>query len=115
MGLFSRTPNSLEIDVHEAHALQAEGATLVDIRESWEWAQGRAAGARHMPLGQIAIGMQRLPRDKPVLLICASGNLGARQPAAPVLGAPARPVPGGKAPPRATTPARSPRRRSRTR
>ncbi len=74
MGLFSRTPNSLEIDVHEAHALQAEGATLVDIRESWEWAQGRAAGARHVPLGQIAIGMQRIPRDRPVLLICASGN-----------------------------------------
>lgn len=74
MGLFSRTTTSLEIDVQDAYQLQTEGATLVDIREGWEWAQGRAAGARHMPLGQIAVGMKRIPADKPVLLICASGN-----------------------------------------
>ena len=75
MGLFSRTTNSLEIDVQDAYQLQTEeGATLVDIREGWEWAQGRAAGARHMPLGQIAVGMKRIPADRPVLLICASGN-----------------------------------------
>lgn len=74
MPLFSRKPQGIEVDVHEARNLHASGATLVDVRESSEWAGGRAAGARHVPLGQLAGSVNRIPRDSPVLVICARGN-----------------------------------------
>lgn len=47
--------------------------TLVDVREDNEWKRGHAAPAIHIPLGQIGKQMDRIPRDKPVVLICASG------------------------------------------
>lgn len=75
MGIFSRTHNGLELDVVAANGLLTEGsATLVDVREGWEWSQGRASGARHIPLGKLAGALNNLPRDKQVLVICASGN-----------------------------------------
>ena len=40
MKLFTRTSSTLEIDVQEAFGLQKDGATLVDVREDREWAQG---------------------------------------------------------------------------
>ena len=49
-------------------------AILVDVREPREWRSGRAAGARHIPLGELPRRIGELPRDRPVYLICASGN-----------------------------------------
>ena len=47
--------------------------TLVDVREAAEWKKGHAAPAIHIPLGQINQNMDTISRDKPVVLICASG------------------------------------------
>lgn len=59
----------------EAHErLAAEGAVLVDVREPHEWRAGHAVGARLIPLGELAQRADELPRERPVYLICASGN-----------------------------------------
>lgn len=63
-----------EVTPLEARRRQQEGAVLVDVREPNEWARGHAPGARHVPLGQLANRQSELPRDREVLLICASGN-----------------------------------------
>ena len=55
---------------HEPH-------TLVDVRQPAEWRAGHAKKAVHIPLGEIAKRMQELPEDKPLVVICASGNRSA--------------------------------------
>jgi rhodanese-related sulfurtransferase len=37
-----------------ARELVAQGALLVDVRDGWEWAAGRAPGARQVPLDELA-------------------------------------------------------------
>ncbi|MDQ3938140.1 MAG: rhodanese-like domain-containing protein, partial [Chloroflexota bacterium] len=47
---------------------------LVDVRERNELEVVRAAGVIHVPLSEFAESSRRLPRDRELLLICASGN-----------------------------------------
>jgi len=47
---------------------------LVDVREPHEWRAGRAAGARHIPLSELERRAAELPKERPIHLICASGN-----------------------------------------
>ena len=66
------------VDPAGARELVAQGALLVDVREAWEWAAGRAPGARHMPLDQLPGRLGELPRDCKVVVVCRSGNRSAR-------------------------------------
>ncbi len=61
------------VDAARAVQLVSDGATLVDVRENSEWKSGHAPRAVHIPLGQIDRGERRLPRDRPVVVICATG------------------------------------------
>jgi rhodanese-related sulfurtransferase len=47
---------------------------LVDVREPGEYAQFRARGAVLMPLSVFQLRYVQLPRDRPLMLICASGR-----------------------------------------
>jgi rhodanese-related sulfurtransferase len=48
---------------------------LVDCREPYEWEAGRVAGAIHIPLNSLMAGAGGdLAQDKPVAVICRSGN-----------------------------------------
>jgi len=57
-----------------ADELAASSGVLVDVREAHEYRAGRAASALHIPLGQLAGRAAELPRDRPIFLICATGN-----------------------------------------
>ena len=50
-----------------------EPHTLVDVRSIGEWNGGRASNAIHIPLDEVNRRLSRIPKDKPVILICASG------------------------------------------
>ncbi len=63
-----------DVDVREARALQQQGARLIDVREPHEFAAGHAAGARNIPLGQLAGRANELADAGTVLVICQSGN-----------------------------------------
>jgi len=56
--------------------LQAGRAIVIDIREPEEHATGVAAGARLLPMRQIAARLAEIPTDPqlPVLLICRTQN-----------------------------------------
>lgn len=54
--------------------LSANEAIMIDVRERDEWRAGHVAGARHIPLGDLAAQLAALPRDRDVLLFCRSGN-----------------------------------------
>ena len=47
--------------------------TLVDVRSTGEWNNGHPASAKHIPLNEFEQKMNKIPEDKPVVLICASG------------------------------------------
>jgi rhodanese-related sulfurtransferase len=68
-----------EITVREAwQRLASAGAVpdavLIDVRESWEYAQGHAAGAVPLPLSELQARAGAVPRDRDVLLICQVGQ-----------------------------------------
>ena len=47
---------------------------LVDVRERDEFATVRVEGAVLMPLSSFADTYERLPRDRPLLMMCAAGK-----------------------------------------
>ncbi|MDT8341830.1 MAG: molybdopterin-synthase adenylyltransferase MoeB [Longimicrobiales bacterium] len=48
---------------------------LVDVRESWEWREGNLAalGALHVPFGDLPGSLERIPRDRALVLVCSMG------------------------------------------
>jgi rhodanese-related sulfurtransferase len=46
---------------------------LVDVREPDEYEGGRIAGARHVPLGDLAAQAETIDRARPVVFYCRSG------------------------------------------
>lgn len=63
-----------KIDAHELDDLLRAGAVLlVDVREPAELALGTIPGAVHHPLATVLDGTADIPRDRPVVVHCASG------------------------------------------
>lgn len=48
--------------------------SLVDVRTTMEYAQGHVPGAINIPLNELATRFNDVARDKPIVVICASGN-----------------------------------------
>ncbi|MCI3276679.1 rhodanese-like domain-containing protein [Streptomyces cylindrosporus] len=55
-------------------AAWADGALVVDARESYEYTAGHVPGARLMALRTVPARCGELPADRPVFVICAGGN-----------------------------------------
>ncbi len=53
------------------------GATVVDVRSEAEFRGGAYRGAVNVPLSALAAGLDRIPRDRPVVVYCASGSRSA--------------------------------------
>jgi phage shock protein E len=66
------------IDGPTAHALVAQGATLLDVRTDEEWAAGHLDAAMHVPIASLETRLDEIPRDHPVVVYCASGVRSAR-------------------------------------
>jgi rhodanese-related sulfurtransferase len=47
---------------------------IVDVREPDEFAQERIAGVALVPISQFVGRFEELPKDRPLLMICASGS-----------------------------------------
>lgn len=67
-------PLPQEISVSEAKAMQDAGAFMLDVREPSEWNELHMPGATLIPLGQLASRLSEVPKDKPVVVVCRSGN-----------------------------------------
>ncbi|MEB3188584.1 MAG: rhodanese-like domain-containing protein [bacterium] len=53
------------------------GATIVDVRSPEEFRGGAYPGALNIPLQSLQARLPEIPRDKPVVLYCASGGRSA--------------------------------------
>lgn len=63
-----------EVSRAEARKLVDEGAQLVDVRADHEWEAGRIAGAKHVPLAELAERTGELDKERPVVLYCRGGT-----------------------------------------
>jgi rhodanese-related sulfurtransferase len=77
--LRSRTANRAAISPQEAIRLMNHGALVLDIRPQAEFSMGHLNGARQLPSDQILTASEHLKKykEKPVLVYCGSGSLGA--------------------------------------
>ncbi len=49
------------------------GAVIIDVRTPEEFRDGAYPGARNIPVGTLGARLGEIPKDKPVVLYCASG------------------------------------------
>ena len=55
--------------------IKERGATVIDVRSSWEYADGHVDGAVNIPLDEITQRVSEIQGMKaPYLLYCRSGN-----------------------------------------
>jgi hydroxyacylglutathione hydrolase len=74
-------PQELNALLEDAHAARP---VVIDVRESWEYAQGHVPGARLISLGEFARHTDEFDLTQPIAVICASGS--RSQSAAALLG-----------------------------
>ncbi len=54
--------------------LTAGNVVLVDVREPNEYAEGHIPGAVNIPIRTLAKNLDKLPKDKPVVVYCRTGH-----------------------------------------
>lgn len=79
MNFFNRPKTSeyetLDVQAYSSQFLENNTKhTLVDVRTSGEFNDGHAKNAINIPLHELEKRAGELPRNKPVVVICASGN-----------------------------------------
>lgn len=63
------------VSVDQAHAeLGRDAAVMVDVREPEEIAEQAVPGTINIPLGELEARANEVPKGKPVLVFCRSGN-----------------------------------------
>jgi glyoxylase-like metal-dependent hydrolase (beta-lactamase superfamily II)/rhodanese-related sulfurtransferase len=75
--MLTTAPHVDETDIEELER-QAAGAVLLDVREPEEYAHGHVPGALNLPQADLASRLDEVPRDRPVMVICQSGNRSRR-------------------------------------
>jgi rhodanese-related sulfurtransferase len=66
-----------EISIEDIAQALSDGATVIDVREAREYAEGHVPGVVLIPMGQLPSRIHELDADQPVYVICASGNRSA--------------------------------------
>jgi rhodanese-related sulfurtransferase len=51
---------------------------LLDVREDDEWARGHAAGAQHIPMGEVPARIGEIDQEARLYVVCAAGGRSAR-------------------------------------
>jgi len=63
----------IEITPQRAAELLADGANVIDVRESYEREAGYIEGTRHIELERLASNAETIDRDRPVVFHCRLG------------------------------------------
>jgi rhodanese-related sulfurtransferase len=69
--------NMSEFETVEVNEVPA-GAEVLDVREDYEWNEGHAAGARHIPMSEIPLRLGELDPDEDTYVICRTGGRSAQ-------------------------------------
>jgi rhodanese-related sulfurtransferase len=64
---------AIEITPQRAAELLADGASVIDVRESYEREAGYIEGTRHIELERLASSAETIDRERPVVFHCRLG------------------------------------------
>ncbi|MEK7807451.1 MAG: rhodanese-like domain-containing protein [Chloroflexota bacterium] len=67
----------VEVSANEAQEKIKAGAAFIDVRQPAEFQSGHAIGAKLIPLHELSARVKEIPKNKDVVIICASGNRSA--------------------------------------
>jgi rhodanese-related sulfurtransferase len=67
-----------EVSAAEAQDYLRDGAVLLDVREDYEWDDGHAPQAVHVPMSEISARVEEIPKDKTIVCVCHVGGRSAR-------------------------------------
>jgi rhodanese-related sulfurtransferase len=70
----SGNSSPLQISVKDAYAMYQEGVFFLDVRTQEEWADFHVPDSTLIPLDQLPNRLNELPRDRPIVVVCRSGN-----------------------------------------
>ena len=75
MTLRTKTSGPRLTPAQATQLINREDAQVIDVREQPEWAKGRIAGSRHIPVGQLDQRIADLEKfkERPLIIVCASG------------------------------------------
>ena len=64
------------LSVHELKKMidTTQAITILDVRREKEWTEGHIKGAMRIYLGHLPKHTNEIPRDKPIVVICKTGN-----------------------------------------
>jgi len=65
-------PSTISVD--DAYAMYQDGAFVLDVRTVEEWNEYHAPNTTLIPLDELASRVNEVPRDRPIVVICRSGN-----------------------------------------
>jgi rhodanese-related sulfurtransferase len=54
--------------------LRRQGALEIDVRTNEEFLQSNAAGSINIPINEIGNNLNKIPKNCPIILCCASGS-----------------------------------------
>lgn len=63
------------INAAEIKGLDTEKVLLLDIRSREEFEMNGIEGSVNVPFDEISSGLSKLPKDKPVYVLCRTGDL----------------------------------------
>jgi rhodanese-related sulfurtransferase len=66
------------IEVDELPKLLEDGATLIDVREDYEYEDGHVPGAMLIPLSDLFDRLEELPADKEFYVMCRTAGRSGR-------------------------------------
>lgn len=61
------------MDPMDVHA-DPDAYALLDVREPNEWDAGHIEHALHIPMGLLNARIDEIPSDRPIVVVCRSGN-----------------------------------------
>jgi rhodanese-related sulfurtransferase/TusA-related sulfurtransferase len=64
------------VDWQQAEEMVKNGAYLVDVRTAMEYSLGSISGAVNLPHASIREHLEEIPKDRPIVLMCAIGLRG---------------------------------------
>jgi rhodanese-related sulfurtransferase len=73
--LFTRTAHVDAATV--AERLADRSVIVIDVRQPAEWRRSHIRGSLNLPLTQLGSRLHRLPNDKTIVAVCASGHRSA--------------------------------------
>jgi len=71
-------PEAPAVDAPEAQRRIETGALVLDVREADEWSAGHVRDTAWIPMTAIPTRYGELPTDRPIVVVCRSGDRSGR-------------------------------------